>query len=38
MNRTGIREVVPLPLVEEEIQMFQKSASIVKEAIQSLNL
>lgn len=38
LNRTGIREVVPLPLDEEELQMFQKSASIVKEAIQSLNL
>ncbi len=38
VNRNGIREVLKLPLVEEEIKKFQNSASILKNITQSLNL
>lgn len=38
INRKGIREVLKLPLEEEEIKKFQNSASILKNVTRSLNL
>ena len=38
INRAGIREVIELPLNEEEHQKFHHSANIVKDVIQSLSL
>ena len=38
INRKGVREVLKLPLEEEEIKKFQNSASILKDIMQSLNL
>ena len=38
VNRKGVREVLKLPLEEEEIKKFQNSASILKNITQSLNL
>jgi len=38
VNREGVREVLKLPLEEEEIKKFQSSASILKNITQSLNL
>ncbi len=38
VNRNGVREVLKLPLEEEEIEKFQNSASILKNITQSLNL
>jgi L-lactate dehydrogenase len=38
VNKKGIREVLELPLEDEEIKKFQKSASVLKEAAQSLKL
>ncbi len=38
INRKGVREVLKLPLEEEEIKKFQNSASILKNITQSLNL
>ncbi len=38
VNRNGVREVLKLPLEEEEIKKFQNSASILKNVTRSLNL
>jgi len=38
VNREGVREVLKLPLEEEEISKFQNSASILRNITQSLNL
>jgi len=38
IDRDGVREALRLPLEEEEIQQFQRSASILKRIIESLNL
>lgn len=38
VNRNGVREVLKLPLEEEEIEKFQNSALILKNITQSLNL
>jgi len=38
VNRNGVREVLKLPLEEEEIKKFQDSASILKNITRSLNL
>jgi len=38
VNRKGVREVLKLPLEEEEIKKFQNSASILKNITQSPNL
>jgi len=38
INRRGVREVLKLPLEEEEIREFQKSASIIKSITKSLHL
>jgi L-lactate dehydrogenase len=37
-NREGVREVLELPLEKLEINQFQKSVSIVKEIIKSLEI
>ncbi len=38
INRSGVRELLKLPLEEEEIRRFQKSASIIQRIIQQLNI
>jgi L-lactate dehydrogenase len=38
VNRKGIKEIIRLPLNENEISGFQKSAAIIKNAIDSLKL
>lgn len=38
LNRTGIKEVIRLPLDEKEIADFQKSATIIKNVVNSLDL
>ncbi len=38
INRTGVKEVLKLPLEEEEIKKFQNSSAILKNITQSLNL
>lgn len=38
VNRKGIKEIIKLPLNENEISDFQKSATIIKNAIDSLKL
>jgi L-lactate dehydrogenase len=38
INRKGVREVLKLPLEEEEIKKFQKSASILKNITRTANL
>ncbi len=38
MNRSGIREVIELPLKQEEIREFQKSAAIIRDVIDSLGI
>jgi L-lactate dehydrogenase len=38
VNRNGIREVLKLPLAEDEIEAFQKSATALKSAAESLGL
>jgi len=38
VNRSGIRETIKLPLDEKEIKDFQKSAAIIKEVADSLEL
>ena len=38
IDRNGIKEIIELPLDEEEIREFQKSAAIVKEVNRSLGL
>jgi L-lactate dehydrogenase len=38
LNRSGIKEIIELPLDEKEMQDFQKSAAIVKEVNSSLGL
>ena len=36
LNRSGIREIIKLPLNEQEVTDFQKSAAIVKKVVNSL--
>jgi L-lactate dehydrogenase len=38
LNKDGIVQTIKLPLEDTEIKMFQKSASIIKKLIQSLNM
>jgi len=38
LNRNGIKEIIKLPLSENEISDFQKSATIIKNVVQSLKL
>jgi L-lactate dehydrogenase len=38
LNRNGVKEVIKLPLAENEISDFQKSATIIKNVVQSLRL
>jgi L-lactate dehydrogenase len=38
LNRTGIKEVIKLPLDEKEIADFQKSATIIENVVNSLGL
>lgn len=38
LNRTGVKEVIKLPLNDEEITAFQKSAVTVKKVVHSLEL
>lgn len=38
LNRSGLREIIELPLDEKEIRDFQKSATIIKEVNASLKL
>jgi L-lactate dehydrogenase len=38
LNRTGVKEVIKLPLDDEEITAFQKSAATVKKVVHSLEL
>jgi L-lactate dehydrogenase len=38
LNRTGVKEVIKLPLDDEEITAFQKSAVTVKKVVHSLEL
>jgi L-lactate dehydrogenase len=38
LNRTGVKEIITLPLDEKEIAEFQKSAAIIKRVTDSLNL
>jgi L-lactate dehydrogenase len=38
LNRTGVKEIITLPLDEKEIAEFQKSAAIIKKVTDSLNL
>lgn len=38
VNRKGIKEIIKLPLDENEIEEFQKSATIIKNVIDSLKL
>jgi L-lactate dehydrogenase len=38
LNRTGIKEIIRLPLDEKEIADFQKSATIIKNVVNSLGL
>jgi L-lactate dehydrogenase len=38
LNRTGVKEVIKLPLDDEEISAFQKSAATVKKVTHSLEL
>jgi L-lactate dehydrogenase len=38
LDRSGIKEIIKLPLAEQEIQDFQKSAAIVKNVANSLRL
>jgi L-lactate dehydrogenase len=38
LNRTGVKEVIKLPLDDEEISAFQKSAETVKKVVHSLEL
>jgi len=38
LNRTGVRDIILLPLDENEVSEFQKSASIIKNVAKSLGL
>ena len=38
LNRTGVKEIIKLPLDDEEITAFQKSAATVKKVVHSLEL
>jgi L-lactate dehydrogenase len=38
LNRSGVKEVIELPLNEKEIADFQKSATIIKDVVHSLGL
>jgi L-lactate dehydrogenase len=38
LNRTGVKEIIKLPLDDEEITAFQKSAATVKKVVRSLEL
>lgn len=38
VNREGIKEIIKLPLDEKEIEEFQKSASIIKNVVDSLKI
>jgi len=38
LNRTGVKEVIKLPLDDEEISAFQKSATTVRKVVHSLEL
>ncbi len=38
LNRSGVKEVIELPLDEKEIADFQKSATIIKDVVHSLGL
>ena len=38
LNRTGVKEIIRLPLDDEEITAFQKSAATVKKVVHSLEL
>ena len=38
VNREGVREVLKLPLEKKELNQFQKSASVVKDVIKSLDI
>jgi L-lactate dehydrogenase len=38
LNRTGIKETIRLPLDEKEIADFQKSATIIKNVVNSLGV
>jgi L-lactate dehydrogenase len=38
LNRTGVKEIITLPLDEKETADFQKSAAIIKKVTDSLNL
>ena len=38
LNRSGVRELIELPLEDNEIKAFQESASIVREVVESLGI
>jgi L-lactate dehydrogenase len=38
VNRSGVREVINLPLTEEEVQLLRRSADLLKEQIQQLEI
>lgn len=38
LNRTGVKEIIRLPLAEDEVAAFQKSAAVVKKVADSLGL
>jgi L-lactate dehydrogenase len=38
LNQNGVKEIVKLPLNDQEIQDFQKSAAIIKKVASSLKL
>jgi L-lactate dehydrogenase len=37
LNRTGVKEVIKLPLEEKEITDFRNSASLIRKVIESLH-